>query len=183
MFKKMLLIMSAALIISCGGANSAPVPAPVPTPPPTSTPAAPKPAPDNVSKLSGDGWELLLPNDFQLKDVANPSLVVVAFNNKDKRLVILSKNEFAGTVSQYTTEAVSVFKEVGMTITSQSTGTLNSTPFARVDGVKGPLSISHWFLVKSNYGYTFACGGLTSSASASTHTDACNKIASNLLLK
>lgn len=188
MFKKIILATLFSSIIACGGSTTpppapapTPAPAPAPAPAPTHAPApVPTPAPE-VQHLSGDGWSLDLPSSFDVKKVDVPAILVLAFDPSEKRLVLLGRDESSSTLENFTSKSLAAFSSKGMKFSTPVSTSLNGVPTMKTVGVKGMLTVTHWFLVKGDSAYTLACGGMTAQADA--HADACEKIAATLSVK
>ena len=172
-------------LVSCSSCAKSPqvepTPVPVPTPAPTATTPPPEPpAPSTV--VSGENWSFDPGEGFKVLMPPKDEIKAVMLNPTQKVIVIFTKEEFAGTLEQYTLLAIRGFRDSGANLTSATQVELNGTKFVLLEtskvnssGVK--IVAWQWATVKDKQGYGFTCGGPATDSGAST---LCPKISSTL---
>lgn len=175
MFKKSILSILFASLISCGGTVQPPVEPPV-------VPNTPKTSPsEKISAwhLDGDGWQLEVPHSFEINDTDKlPSILVLAFDKQVKRMVILARDKSDETLESHATLSMTIFSEQGIVFNDPIKVDINGTPAIKAVGTRDNLTITHWFLVNGGFVYTMGCGGLTTQAEVNGVE--CDKIAATL---
>lgn len=130
--------------------------------------------------VSGDTWQITLPLGLQKKPVTKTDIVLSAFLDKEKVLLVLLKEKFSGSFEQYTISSARGIKDAGATIQSSATVELNGAKFALLEAVKNDVKIWSLVTTKNGFGYGLSCGG------PSPHDDAhtvCTSITNTFTLK
>lgn len=130
--------------------------------------------------LSGDGWELVLPEGFDsvvLEDEEKPAVLVV--NKEEHSLVLLIKEPFTGSIPEYVVGAVRGIAEEKGILRGNKHGELNGNKYVLLDSAKDGTRVWMWLLVKNGFGYALSCGG----PEAEDHHEAlCAEVANTLKL-
>lgn len=130
--------------------------------------------------VKGDTWQINLPLGLQRKPIPKAEIVLSAFLHKDKVLVFLLKEKFAGTFEQYTLHSLRGIKDTGSTIQSSAMVELNGTKFSLLQTIKDDVKIWNLVTTKNGFGYGLSCGG--SASYDATHI-ICTSITSTFTLK
>lgn len=132
--------------------------------------------------VSGAGYEFVVPSDWVKMDLPEDpdGIEVLLVNDKKNNLVLLAKEKFSGTSSEYVLEALRGIKAAGATFNSAKQVELNEVQFVLIDSDKSGVSMWLWVTVRNGYGYGLSCGGL---ATDESHKSICFNIASSLILQ
>lgn len=147
-------------------------------PSPTASPIVPVvQSTDQV--LSADNWSLSVPQAWaKMNTTPVPPEVLVFYGNQaTKNLIILVKEPFAGTVSEYALEGLRGLKDGGAIVNTARQVNINGNSFVLVDSTRAGVRAWMWITAKNSFGYALSCGG---PATDTTQEDTCTSVANTL---
>jgi hypothetical protein len=129
--------------------------------------------------ISRNGFELTVPQEWEefVIDGEEPQPELVVGNEEEHNLILLVKDPFTGTPSEYVLEAMQGFKKEGAKVTSSKQTELNGNKFIALDSSRGGARIWLWITVKNGFGYVLSCGG---PESETHHEEICRDVAKSL---
>lgn len=163
----------------CTGSDCTPPVVPVtPAPDAGVTPVTPS---DTLSQtLSGEGWELVVPEGYDttiLQDEEQPDVLVV--NEEEHSIVLLIKEPFVGSTPAYVINAVRGVAEAGATLNASKQVELNGNKYVLLDSNKEGSRVWTWLTVNNGFGYSLSCGG---PETEDHHETLCSEVANSLKL-
>lgn len=151
-------------------------------PTPSATPTVPTPPPPTDQVVTGTGWEVTIPVGWNKMEPpqSTPGLEMLYLNKDKHNLILLIKEPFTGTASEYTLEALRGLKGAGAVLASAKQVEVNGNKFVLIDSTKDGVRMWMWVTVQNGSGLALSCGG---PATEDWHQAICSTVASSLKLK
>ncbi len=166
----------------CTGANCALPSAPDAAPAPTDAGVTPvPPATSGSQTLSGVGWSLVVPEGYDTvvdeSEEKQPEVLIA--NEEEHSVILLIKEPFARSTSEYALAALRGITEAGGVLIANKQADLNNNKYVLLDSSKDGIRVWAWLTVKNGFGYSLSCGG---PANEDHHEALCTEVADSLNL-
>lgn len=126
-------------------------------PEPSSTVPVPNP---NGTVMTKSNWSLTLPGVWEEEDVCEPGFCpTVFFNDKQELLVVLTVDEFNGTLDEHVLMSVRGINEAKAEISEVLEVQIDGTKFVLLKSSKGEIKVSMWVTVSNGKAVSLSCGG------------------------
>jgi len=136
------------------------------------------PQPSHV--ISGDTWSFTVPSaDWVNIKAPNPEIRAALLNPEKHNMVLLIKEQFAGTNEQYVLAAMQSLKSTGAKFKSVKHFSRNGDDFVVIETTKDNMRAWFWVIAKGGFGYGFSCGGFDAEV---WHRDLCFGMANTLTI-
>ncbi|CAB4196807.1 hypothetical protein UFOVP1290_327 [uncultured Caudovirales phage] len=136
----------------------------------------------NFQSLSGDSWEVFIPNEWVVKTPTSKikGLEFLYFNNISQSVILLIKEKTLVSLEEYSLETLRGLRDAGAKLNVAKQVKLNDKEFILLDSSREEITAWTWVTVHNGYAYTFSCSGLSVTQ---TQEDTCKSIVNTLKIK
>ena len=113
----------------------------------------------NVDVVKGSTWEITLPSGFKEKSKPKPEVELVTYSERDKALVVVTKEKFSGNFEEYVLMNLRKVKDTGARVEATKTVDADGKKFVQLEMMKDDVKIWSLVTTKDGLGYGVSCGG------------------------
>lgn len=114
---------------------------------------------NKVNVIKEDGWQITLPVEFEKRSSSKKEVVLSAYSDKNKVLLVVMKENFTGKFEEYVLTNVRNIRGTGAKILSTKTVDSEGKTFILIESMKNDIKIWSLASTKNGFGYGVSCGG------------------------